>query len=287
MKVLIVGASGLVGGNIYNYFSSKTDWKLTGTYNNYQLHTFDYLDASDPKTWSSKIVNTKWDVIIHTGALTHVDKCELEPQLSEYLTVKSTQNLVLLANRNQSKIVYISTDYVFDGKNGPYVETDTESPLCVYGHHKLQAETLIKNETKHHLIIRVTNVYGNEIRNKNFLSRTIKQLETEDSISISAPNDQFSTPVNAWDIAQVIYLLIRDNKVGTYHIASTDFLSRVQFLNRINLYFCQKLSIKPVDTKSLNQTAKRPLKGGLIAEKFLSEYPDFVFSNVDDYLKNL
>ena len=80
-------------------------------------------------------------------------------------------------------------------------------------------------------------------------------------------------------------ILLNDCKSGIYHIASTDLLNRVQFLQKINSYFDKKMSIVPVETCLLKQTAKRPLMCGLLSRKFLSEYPDFEFTNIDDYLK--
>jgi dTDP-4-dehydrorhamnose reductase len=286
MKILIIGASGLVGGNIYNYLVKHTNWEITGTYNKFLVSPFIFLDASELSTWSKFINKTDWDVIIHTGALTHVDKCEEALDLSELLTVKSTYNLCKLASEKGSKLIYISTDYVFDGTTGPYSESDIPNPLCVYGKHKLEAENIVKSSLSNYLILRITNVYGNEVRNKNFLSRTIMQIKSNTNLEITAPYDQYATPVNALDIAKSILLLINDRKNGIYHIASTDFLNRVQFLQKINSYFGNKLIINPIKTNNLNQSAKRPLMGGLLSKKFLSEYPDFVFSNIDDYLRS-
>lgn len=286
MKILIIGASGLVGGNIYNYLVKHTNWEITGTYNKFPVSPFIFLDASEINKWPEIITKTDWDAIIHTGALTHVDKCEEESELSEFLTVKSTENLCKLAIDKGSKFIYISSDYVFDGLDGPYSESDIPNPLCVYGRHKLEAENLVKSSLSNYLIIRITNVYGNEVRNKNFLSRTIMQIKSNTNLEITAPYDQYATPVNALDIAKSILLLINDSKNGIYHIASTDFLNRVQFLQKINSYFGNKLIINPIKTNNLNQSAKRPLMGGLMARKFLNEYPEFEFSNIDDYLRN-
>ena len=82
MKILIIGASGLVGGNIYNYLVKHTNWEITGTYNKFPVLPFIFLDASEINKWPEIITKTDWDVIIHTGALTHVDKCEEESELS-------------------------------------------------------------------------------------------------------------------------------------------------------------------------------------------------------------
>jgi dTDP-4-dehydrorhamnose reductase len=101
------------------------------------------------------------------------------------------------------------------------------------------------------------------------------------------PFDQYSTPINAIDVARAIFYLIKDDKKGLYHLASTDLVNRVQFLQKLNFYLGQRFTVVPVATAKLNQTAKRPLLGGLLAKKFLSEYPNFDFSNLDSYLKSL
>lgn len=283
MKVLIIGASGLVGSNLYQVFGQNNkDGINLGTHLSYATGHSVYFDPL--KEVPIEISKEKWDVIIHTGALTNVDQCETEQDLSYQLTVASTQMLLLLAKNNNSKFVYLSTDYVFDGENGPYAETDKVAPLNVYGKHKLESEKIVSTYPDH-LILRITNVYGNEIRNKNFIARILDAVKQKDFVEIKAPVDQLATPVNAADVAKAIYLLVQDNKTGIYHLASTDYLSRVQLLQRINAYYANKVKIIPVKTASLNQAALRPLRCGLIAAKFASEYPDFIFSNVDDYLK--
>ncbi|WP_299285160.1 SDR family oxidoreductase [uncultured Mucilaginibacter sp.] len=283
MKVLIIGASGLVGSNLYQVFGKNNkDGINLGTHLSYSTDHSVYFDPL--KEVPIEISKENWDVIIHTGALTNVDQCETEQDLSYQLTVASTQMLLLLAKNNNSKFVYLSTDYVFNGENGPYIETDKVEPLNVYGKHKLEAEKLVLTYPDH-LILRITNVYGNEIRNKNFIARILDSVKQKEFVEIKAPVDQLATPVNAADVAKAIYLLVQDNRTGIYHLASTDYLSRVQLLQRINAYYANKIKIIPVKTASLNQAALRPLRGGLIAAKFASEYPDFIFSNVDDYLK--
>jgi dTDP-4-dehydrorhamnose reductase len=287
MKILIVGASGLVGGNIFNYLSSETNWDVLGTYNNFKADPFIFFDASERGSWSDTVVNTNWDVIVHTGALTHVDGCEENPELSYLLTVKSAENMCSFADRIGALLIYISTDYIFDGECGPYTENEIPNPVNIYGQHKLKAEKLVIAMLSNYLILRITNVYGNELRNKNFLARTIAQIKSNIELSITAPIDQYATPINALDVAKAIFLLISDRKTGIYHLASSDFFNRVQFLQRINLHYNNILQINPISTSQLKQAAKRPLIGGLVSKKFLDEYPNFHFSNVDDYLKSL
>ncbi len=288
MNVLILGASGLVGGNMLRHFSGFENIKVVGTHFSYATaHTvaFNTLDLDDPDNFD--VDGFAPDVIVHCGALTWVDYCEENIDESYQKTVVSTINALRIAEKYDSKVVYLSTDYVFDGKNGPYRETDTVHPLSVYGRHKLEAEELVlKNDAN--LVLRITNVYGDEERNKNFVARLVQNYLNKTEITLKLPYDQYATPVNASDIARAARLLLTDGKRGIYHIASTDFVNRVQLANRVLKHLPgHRMSIVPVATAEIDPPAKRPLLGGLITEKFLSDYPDFQFSNVDDYLTGL
>ncbi len=284
MNILIVGASGLIGGNCYHFL--KASHQVYGTHLSFDTsYTFKF----DPVLPDDiKLLNKlHLDVIIHTGALTHVDRCEAEPELSYKLTVQSTINLVDYAKINDITFLYTSTDYVFDGLDGPYKETDHVNPLSIYGKHKLLAEEYIQKNLSKYFIVRITNVYGDELRNKNFVSRIVETLKSGNVVELEAPFDQFATPVNALDVARVFDIAISNNLRGIYHLGSTDFVSRVQLLNIIKRYFPAILHVKGVSTEELKQTANRPLIGGLISYKFIKEFPNFEFSNLDKYLSSI
>ena len=288
MKILIRGASGLVGGNCMRYFQIKEDVDVVGTYFSYEAKDtvkFDTLDLSDPENFD--IAGYNPDVILHCGALTWVDYCEENPDESYQKTVLSALNAIDLAKIYNAKLVYISSDYVFDGKNGPYTEIDAVNPISLYGKHKLEAEQkVIEALPTNHLVLRITNVYGDEERNKNVISRMLDNVLKNEPMEIKLPVDQYATPVNAADIARSLYLLLKDNKTGIYNIASTDFVNRVQLTELILKHFPEHtISITPIFTADMNQPAPRPLIGGLITKKFLDEYPNFHFTNVDDYLR--
>ena len=285
MKIFIAGASGLVGGNCMHYFKSK-GCDVIGTYFSYPAKDtvfYDTLNHENPANFDIKSFAP--DVIIHCGALTHVDYCEQNEAESYQKTVESTQNLVNLSLQLNAKLVFISTDYIFDGKTGPYLENETPNPLSLYGFHKLEAETIVKTQVAKHLILRITNVYGDEERGKNFVSRIIDQAKNGQKLTLKLPVDQFATPINAFDIARALYLLLNEEKKGIYNIASTDYMNRVQLAQTILKYFPNaEYDLIPLCTHEMNQPAARPLQGGLKMEKFLNEYPDFAFSNVDDYV---
>ncbi len=286
MKIFISGASGLIGGNCLQHFSAK-GCEVVGSYFSFKTEGtfyFDTLNLSNHDNFD--IRSFVPDVIIHCGALTHVDYCESHIEESFQKTVTSTRNLLQLATDIQAKFVYISTDYVFDGKAGPYHEEDCTQPLSVYAKHKLEAEQMVLLASPSHLVLRVTNVYGHEIRNKNFVSRIVSQCLAKESLSLNIPFDQYATPVNAMDVAKAMYLLLRDGHNGIFHIASTDFMNRVELSLRVLKYFPEATySLIPMSTERMQQPAARPLIGGLQKTKFSALYPQFLFSTVDDFVK--
>ncbi|OSZ78704.1 hypothetical protein CAP35_10775 [Chitinophagaceae bacterium IBVUCB1] len=286
MKVFIAGASGLVGGNCMQHFAEQ-GWEVAGSYFSFQAPNTVYYNTLVPDDGNNfDVKKFKPDVIVHCGAMTHVDNCELYPDQSYQQTVQSTINLIALAKECNARFVYISTDYVFDGKQGPYTEDAPVSPLSVYARHKLEAEQMALKEIENTLVLRITNVYGDEVRGKNFIARIIEQCINKQKLTLKLPYDQYASPANAWDIARAMYVLLRDNKKGIYHIGSTDYLNRVELAMRVLKYFPDaEYDLIPMNTAELKQPAARPLLSGFVTLKFSSEYPEFMFSNVDDYLK--
>lgn len=287
MKVLIVGASGLVGGNCLQLFNEKGEWEVAGTFYSYQARNtvfYDTLHPTNPMNFD--VDGFAPDVVVHCGALTHVDYCEEHAVESHQKTVHSTLNIIELCRKHSARMVFISSDYVFDGAGGPYDESAPVNPLSVYGKHKLEAEELVREHIADHLIIRITNVYGDEERGKNFIARILDQIKKGQKLTLKLPGDQFATPVNAADVARCLYHLIRDRRKGTYHIASTDYMSRVQLSLRILEHFPNaEYDLYVHTTEALGQKAARPLQGGLKNKKFMDHYPAFTFSTVDDYLR--
>ncbi len=288
MKVFISGASGLLGSNCLRYFR-KEQWEVRGSHFSYPTDETVYFNTLEPGHPENFDVSAyQPDVIIHCGALTHVDYCEAHPEESYQKTVQSTQNLIALARQCNAAFVFISTDYVFDGHNGPYQEDAVLNPLSVYGRHKLEAEQLALREIENTLVLRITNVYGDELRGKNFVARIVDQCRKGERLTLKLPYDQFASPTNAWDIARALFLLLGDGKKGIYHIGGSDYMNRVELALRVMSYFPQaQYDLLPVSTAELNQPAARPLLGGFVKRKFSSEYPDFLFGTVDSNLQAL
>ncbi len=285
MKVFISGASGLLGGNCLRHFKAM-GWDVIGSHLSYPTSGTVFYNTLEPEHPDNFDVTCfAPDILVHCGALTHVDYCETHVEESYEKTVQSTINLSALAKACNARMVYISTDYVFDGKNGPYREDAPLNPLSIYGRHKLEAETIALQAHPQTLVLRITNVYGNELRNKNFVSRIMDQCINAQQLTLKLPVDQYASPTNALDIARAMHLLLRDGKSGIYHVGGTDYMNRAELALRVLQYFPDaRYELIPVDTETLNQPAPRPLLGGFIHQKFSAEYPGFLFSTLDDYL---
>ncbi len=287
MKVLVCGASGLVGSNLMKVLHEKSVQAL-GSYYSYPVDGLIQLDTLHLNEENTAVVREfQPDVIVHCGALTHVDYCEDHVEQSFHQTVQSTLNLLDLARDLRAKFVFISTDYVFDGRTGPYAEEDEVHPVSVYGRHKLEAENWVREKAEDHLVIRITNVYGDEARNKNFVSRILAKAENREDIELRLAVDQFATPTLALDIAHALWELLRNQKSGLYHLAGLEYMNRVDLALQV-LQHQSELSytIEALETSQLHQAAARPLRGGLLRTKFSREFPLFQWTSLDKYLRS-
>jgi dTDP-4-dehydrorhamnose reductase len=285
MRVFVSGASGLVGGNVLDHFI-KQGINAVGSYFTYPTKGTVYFNTLEPNHKDNfDVLAFAPTVIVHCGAMTHVDACEVSPQESYAKTVQSTKNLIAIADQCDARLVYVGTDYVFDGVAGPYIETDDVNPLSTYAKHKLEAEDIVRLHSTENLVLRITNVYGNELRNKNFVARIIQQAIAQEKLMLKLPYDQYATPVCAWDVARALLLLLQDNKHGLYHIASTDWMNRVDLALTVLKYFPDaEFDLRAVSTAELVQAAARPLRGGLHKIKFSTEYKEFRFTTVDEFV---
>ncbi|SFN91761.1 dTDP-4-dehydrorhamnose reductase [Chitinophaga sp. YR627] len=283
MKVFIVGASGLIGSHCMQHFQAAGA-DVVGTHRSFATPSTVYFDPGDDSSWEV-LKQFAPDIIIHCGAMTNADYCESNVAESEELTVVSVKKLCDYCRESGCKFVYISTDYIFDGQAGPYREDTIPNPLNVYGRHKLAAEQLVQ-QLDDYLIARVTNVYGEELRNKNFISRLVGWLTSDEEREANIPYDQFATPLYAGDVGGMLVLLMRDKKQGVYNFASTDYFSRYQLARKVCSYFPEHtgLTLHAISTAELKQAANRPLKGGLNNQKFSLEYPEYLYTNIDSYL---
>ncbi|MEK7851927.1 MAG: dTDP-4-dehydrorhamnose reductase [Deltaproteobacteria bacterium] len=267
MNILIIGASGQVGGALMRLVPKE--WEVTGTYSGKPKVGLIHLNVSNRDEVFEVFEKTRPDAAILTAAFTNVDLCETEKERADAVNVNGPLNVCDASVRYGSKMVYISTDYVFDGENGPYREGDTPNPLGYYAWTKLEGER-IAAFTPDHLIARTTGVYSGDPDSMNFVMQVIKKLKAGETMRV--PNDQYGSPTLAENLAEGIIALIKMGKTGIYNIAGSDFMDRYSFALLIaDIFDLDKRLITPIDTPSLGQKAKRPLKAGLVVEKIEKE----------------
>lgn len=267
MKVFVIGASGFIGNMLLNYFSREYDiHNIQGSFYSHHCNGLVYLDMTDKYLVNKVIESFKPNVIIHPAANPNVEYCEEHPKETWHINVYGSKNIIESAKNIRSKLVFFSSDYIFDGTNGPYSEDDVPNPISEYGRQKLAIERLIKSFLEDYLIIRTTVVYGWERNGKNFVTQVIKNLANGKPMKI--PYDQIGSPTYANNMIQAVKRLIELDKSGIYNISGSDLMDRYTFATRISEIFdLDKNMLIPVTTKELGQKAKRPLNAGMKIEK--------------------
>lgn len=259
-KVLITGSSGQLGRSVFNQLNSKYDLIQTDIVNPNNIKNFDFLDISNKDQIKTIILKYNPDIFVNLAAYTDVDGCELNPQKAETFNTKSIE--FILGNFGR-KFIQISTDYVFDGKSGPYSEEDKTNPINVYGNTKLKAEKIIQIQSSNWCILR-TNVLFDYYKGTeaSFIKWVIDSLRNNKKINIV--NDQWNNPTWTKHLSEIIDNIIKNDIRGLYHYGGEDYLNRYDFALMIaEIFNLEKDLISPISTKSLNQPANRPLIGGL------------------------
>lgn len=264
MRVLIIGASGLIGGAILVEFSDHQ--QTMGTYNSFPVEGLTRVDISDLEAIRRLTEQFGPQVILQPAALTHVNYCESHPDECWRINVDGTRSIAEAASRLGARHVFFSTEYVFDGTAGPYSEEDPPNPVSVYGRHKLAAEDAIRQVTNNHLIIRTTAVYGWERQGNNFVVRLLRGVREGKRVAV--PTDQITSPTYAPNLAQAVRELVESDACGIYNVAGPDIVDRYSFAVATARIFGFPIDlIKPVVTTELNQAARRPLRAGLKVDK--------------------
>lgn len=275
-NIFITGANGLLGQAIVTIFTRESDFilKLSSvekdSYLNYG-HEYTQLDITDKEEVKKVIKYHSPDVIINCAAFTDVDKCETERETCWRLNVDAVKNLIIAARLEDSKIVHYSTDYVFDGKNGPYTEEDKPNPISFYGRSKLASENALISSGINHVIIRTMVLIGMGKNVKpNFALWMINKLRNNEPINIV--DDQIGNTTMADDLAYGSLKVVEKDCKGIYNIAGSDIISRLKYAMILcEVFKFNKNLVSPIQTSQLNQPAPRPLNSGLITNKAASE----------------
>lgn len=211
------------------------------------------------------------DYIVNAAAFTNVDKSETEREQAWKVNVKAVEYIAEAARVIDAHLIHISSDYVFNGKNGPYSENAMPNPIGYYGRTKLASENALKISGTIYTILRTNVLYGTAPDSRpDFVKWVVESLRNKKNIRIVT--DQVNNPTFIDDLVQGISKIIEFGRTGIYHIGGREFLSRFEFTNIIADYFhLDKSLVTPITTEELNQRARRPLKSGLITLKAETE----------------
>jgi dTDP-4-dehydrorhamnose reductase len=259
VRALIIGASGLVGGALLRHLAPDA----VGTYRTRALPGLRRLDAADRVATRSLIGEVRPEVVFFPAADPNVDWCETHPDEARQANVLPAISALEAAREANAAFVFFSSDYVFDGRNGPYAEDASPGPLSVYGRQKLEVEERVLAEGG--TVVRTTAVYGIEPPpGKNFVLRVVSSLSRAERVM--APFDQISTPTWSDDLASAAVRVA--TRAGVWNAAGRDLLARDAFARLAAEAFDLDASlIDAVPTERLRQRAPRPARGGLRTDK--------------------
>ncbi|AND85380.1 sugar nucleotide-binding protein [Clostridium tyrobutyricum] len=265
-NILIVGASGFLGNELYKIFKKDSSYKTYGTYSKNENSNLLYLDVTDIESIKKVFEKIKPNIIIITAALTNVEYCEESKENVYKINVEGIKNISNISKPYNCKVIYISTEYVFDGKNGPYSEIDEVNPINYYGKTKLSGEKVIQTYIRNYMIVRTTVVYGWNLESKNFIMQLIKNLNENKIMKV--PVDQISSPTYCPNLASMIKESCDNNLCGVFNIVGKDVMNRYEFaVKSAEVLNLDKNLLVPVKTENLGQIAKRPLNAGLKIDK--------------------
>ena len=263
-NILITGAYGQLGE------ACIKNLKLNFNIISAGRHTSDngvQLDITDAAMTEKVVAETRPDLILNLAAMTNVNGCETDPEMAEAINVDGVKNL---CKNFDGHFIQISTDYVFDGTDGPYGEDGETNPISVYGQTKLAADKWLTDNHPKVTIFRANVVYGYTKRTKaSFVKWVVDTLS--DRKPIRVVDDQWNNPTWTESIATVIKVLIEKEALGLYHYGDKEYMNRYEFAHLIAKVFDLDASlILPISTTDLKQPAPRPLKSGLKTEKIES-----------------
>jgi dTDP-4-dehydrorhamnose reductase len=274
MKVLVTGANGLLGQHLIAELIAdrytvvaigrgparlpfpETAYKYYDVDIATELSVHGVLSAESP------------EVVIHSAAMTQVDDCEVNQELCERINVQGTSHVIINAEQFARKLIYISTDFVFDGQKGDYAEEDDMGPVNWYGFTKMQAESIVETCDMPWAIVRTCLVYGNVLTGTrtNIISWVKENLQAGKPIKVVS--DQVRTPTYVKDLVKGVLLILKQNGEGTFHIAGKDVLTPYDMAVKTAAYFKLDPSLMTkVDASSFSQPGRRPLKTGFNISK--------------------
>ena len=256
MKCVVTGVSGQLGYDLIRELENQGYDEIIGL-------THEDMDLSNPVEVQKTITNLKPDVVFHCAAYTKVDQAEEESKLCEQINAIGTKQIAIACKIINAKLIYISTDYVFDGnKTEAYLEDDNANPQNVYGMTKYQGELYTRINPKT-FIVRISWVFG--INGKNFIKTMLKLAENHTEVNVVC--DQIGSPTYTVDLAKLLVSMAQTEKYGIYHATNEGFCSWADLAEYVFQSNGLDVTVNRIPTSNYPQKAKRPLNSRLSKDK--------------------
>lgn len=269
MNIAIIGGNSKIASALIRLLLKETTWNLYVYSMSLQKSSserivYKAIPYSDIKSWKEEFLSIRPEYIINTAAMTNVDACEEKKQEAWFANATFVEQLSRIALIIEAHFIHFSTDYVFDGKKGPYVESDQPRPISYYGKSKLAGENAVIHSHAFNTVIRTNVVYGfTNSDQQDFVKWVLNNADASKQMTIV--DDQYSNPTLTDDLALAVKRIIEKKRSGIYHIGGNTQCSRLEFAMEIAKIFHLDTSLfLPIKTKALNQPAERPLMSGLI-----------------------
>ncbi len=281
-KILITGGAGQLGSNLHLFLE-----KSYNVINTSKAGSRDSLklDVSNRLAVSAILKEYSPDIIVNCASFNSVDDCEIKKKKAREVIFKGMQNLIV-GSEKKTKIIHISSDYIFDGQKNEYLESDIPNPLNYYGRLKLESENLLRSSNREYVILRCNVIFGEMIENKsNFFAWVYNNLKMNKAINLVS--DQISNPTPVELLEKVIESIIILNSSGIYNVGTLEPISRYDFALKIcDIFNFDRLLLKKINSHDLNQIAKRPMNTFLNIDK-TSNSLDIDIYALDYYLTNI
>lgn len=259
MRILVTGVKGQLGYDVVNELEKRGHTAIGVD--------IDEMDITDAEAVDRVITEADVEAVIHCAAYTAVDAAEDNLELCRKVNAAGTENIAKVCKKLDLKMVYISTDYVFDGEGErPWEPDDRRDPLNAYGIGKYEGELAVEENLEKYFIIRIAWVFG--VNGKNFIKTMLKLGETRDEVSVV--NDQIGSPTYTYDLARLIVDMVETEKYGRYHATNEGFCSWYEFACEIFRQAGMNVKVHPVTSDEFPAKAKRPHNSRMSKEK-LSE----------------
>ncbi|MCB0843223.1 MAG: SDR family oxidoreductase [Bacteroidetes bacterium] len=277
-RIILTGSNGLLGQKIVNLLADRVNTQLIATGRGINRHPiregylYQNLDLNDEEGWATLFETFQPTELIHTAAITQVDQCEVDRDICDAINVKAVETLAKFCKKHNTRLIHISTDFVFDGENGPYKEIDPPNPLSYYGHSKLKAENDIIQSGVDYAILRTMLLYGVTpgMSRSNLVLWVRKSLM--EGTPIKVVGDQFRCPTLAEDLARATVSAITSDAKGLFHVSGAEMMSIIDIAYTVaDFWKLDRSLISETDSLSLNQKAKRPPKTGFVILKAQTE----------------